>query len=107
MPAFPREVAYLWQVYHRLRRRIGSGFASANPVGWQDIDAFVRRSGIRLTPWEVEIIEAIDDALLQSTQKQVAANATPQAVDVVPASDTRGVRSLLRSIGDRLKKKGG
>ncbi len=106
VPAFPDEMVYLWRIYHRLRRRIAVGFAGPNPIGWQDIDAFVRLTGFRLKPWEVEAIEAIDDALLNPGPPSAAPAAT--ATDMVPASDTRAVRSLLSSIGKRRsKKKGG
>lgn len=61
MPPFPEALGYLWRIYLRLRRRTSSGFAGPNPIGWQAIDAFIRRSGIRLSPWEIETIESIDD----------------------------------------------
>lgn len=52
---------YLWRTFRRLaRRRTSNGFSS-NPITWPDIDAFVRRSKFALTPWEVEIIEDLDD----------------------------------------------
>lgn len=101
MPPFPKEIAYLWTIYHRLRRRIGAGFAAPNPVSWQDIDAFVRQIGFPMAPWEVEIIEAIDDAFLNPILR--AAMKTPQATNTVDASDTRGVRALLRSMGRKRK----
>ncbi len=36
------------------------------PIGWADLDAFIRRSGVRLTADEVELLEVIDDAYLTS-----------------------------------------
>lgn len=64
MPPFPDPLSYLWRAYLRLRRRMAGGFAGPNPVGWQDLDAFIRRSGLRLAPWEIEIVEAIDDLFI-------------------------------------------
>lgn len=53
---------YLWRVFQRLaRRRTSNGFGSNNPITWADIDAFVRHSKFPLKPWEVEIIEDLDD----------------------------------------------
>lgn len=43
---------------------MAAGLGGANPIGWQDIDAFDRKSGLRLGPWEVEIIEALDDIFM-------------------------------------------
>lgn len=86
------------------------GFASPDPIEWHDIDAFSRQTGTRLLPWEIETIEAVDDAFLQPALKQAQAPPQPQdknLVDNVDINDGRGVRSLFRSIADRRKKKGG
>lgn len=103
MPNFPREVAYLWTIYFRLRRRIGAGFAAPNPVGWQDINAFVLQAGFPLAPWEIEVLEAIDDVFLNPVLRKPATSAGAQITNVTDASDTRGVRALLRSMGRRRK----
>lgn len=51
------------------RRKGGSGFG-VSPIEWPDIDAFVRQSGVRFAPWEVEIIEALDDLYLAQAAKE-------------------------------------
>lgn len=76
MPPFPEALAYLWRTYLRLRRRMAGGFAGPNPIGWQDIDAFIRRSGLRLTPWEIEAIERIDDLFVYRDEARSASTAT-------------------------------
>ena len=65
VPPFPKALHYLWAAYHRLRRRKGGGFGPA-PIEWPDIDAFIRRTGLDLRPWEIEIIEGVDDLFLAS-----------------------------------------
>lgn len=110
MPEFPGAVGYLWRVYHRLRRRIGAGFAGPNPITWQDIDAFVRRTGLSLAPWEIEAIEGIDDAFLNPAIRAAGKTASAQneMSDMVSMNDPKAVRSLLRSFGKRRsRKKGG
>lgn len=77
MPPFPMALAYLWNSYWRIRRRKGAGMSGHSPVEWPDIDAFVRLGGERLTPWEVEIIEQLDDAFLAA---QVVKSSEPVAV---------------------------
>jgi hypothetical protein len=63
---YPIALDYLWKAYLRLRnRKGGTGFAPS-PIAWPDIDAFCRRSGQRLVPWEVEVIERLDAAWLGS-----------------------------------------
>lgn len=64
MPPFPEALRYLWTMFLRLRRRVaGSGFGPA-AITWVDIDACCRLLRVRLAPWEVEIIEALDDTYL-------------------------------------------
>lgn len=63
MPPLPLALGYLWRAYNRLRRRKGSGFGPG-PIEWPDIDAFLRLSGFALAPWEIEVIEEIDDVFL-------------------------------------------
>lgn len=40
------------------------------PISWADIDAFSRFGGLRLTPWEIEIIETLDDLFIANTTKK-------------------------------------
>lgn len=59
-PEMPAELVYLWNAFLRLSARRTVGF-SANPISWSEIDAFARYTGTRLTPWEVKILEDLDD----------------------------------------------
>jgi hypothetical protein len=60
-PPFPQPLAYIWIAFVRLSARRGSNGFSFNPISWPDIDAFVRHSGMRLAPWEIRLIEELDD----------------------------------------------
>lgn len=53
----------------RIRRRKGGSGFGLSPIEWPDIDAFVRNSQFRLTPWELEVIEDIDDVFLMKHNK--------------------------------------
>lgn len=66
LPDFPLPLLYLWNTFNRIRRRCGGNGFGASPIGWSDIDAFVRLSGVRLVPWEVQTIERLDDLYLLS-----------------------------------------
>lgn len=44
----------------RLHHRRGSNGMGANPISWNDLDAFTRLSGFTLAPWEIEIMEMLD-----------------------------------------------
>lgn len=71
MPPFPEAVRYLWNAYWRIRARAGGGETGPQPIRWPDIDAFIRLAGLRFAPWEVRIIEVIDDAWLRLFQAEV------------------------------------
>lgn len=103
LPDFPRELSYIWRAYHRIRRRMAGGFAGPNPIGWQDIDAFVRQTKFVLAPWEIELLEAIDDSYLQPIYTALKdKNRKPAAeAEMIDASDTKRIRNLMRSIGKR------
>lgn len=109
MPEFPAALGYLWRAYIRLRRRKAAGFNGPEPIGWQDIDAFARRSGLRLAPWETEILEVLDDIYLSpaTTPKPTAPDG--QSVTIAAAAgDGDGVKAVLGSVGVRrvVKRKG-
>lgn len=60
-PPFPMALLHVWNAFGRLSARRGSNGFAANPIGWPDIDAFLRHSGLRLAPWEISLIEQLDD----------------------------------------------
>jgi hypothetical protein len=40
-------------------RRTSNGFG-VNPITWVDLGEFTRLTGVRLAPWEIEVIEELD-----------------------------------------------
>jgi hypothetical protein len=67
-PPFPEALAYIWSAFCRLSARRSVGF-SINPISWPDIDAFVRHSKMPLAPWEIRLIEELDDLFRQEHSK--------------------------------------
>jgi hypothetical protein len=59
-PPLPDELGYIWNAFCRLSVRRRSGF-SIEPIGWPELDAFTRLTGVRLVPWEIQLIEMLDD----------------------------------------------
>jgi hypothetical protein len=106
LPEFPRELGYLWRAYHRLRKRTGDGFSSANPISWRDVEAFEYVTRFRFAPWEVELIETIDDAFRSPQLVALKTKPGAAATDLIDASDTKSVKSLFKSIGKRRSGKG-
>ena len=65
------------------------------PITWADIDAFVRRTGIRLDPRDIELIEALDDLYLVKTAEQASESDKQQALrDGLERVSKQGVRRI-------------
>ena len=60
VPPMPDELAHVWSVFCRLNARRRSGFA-IEPIAWGDLDAFLRLTGVRLSIFEIQLIEMLDD----------------------------------------------
>jgi hypothetical protein len=66
MPDFPIALLYLWNAYLRMRSRKGGNGFGASPIEWADLDGFNRLSGMALAPWEVAMLERLDNVYLKS-----------------------------------------
>lgn len=56
-------------MFFRLRRRKGATGFGIPPLEWPDIDAFARMTRQYISPWEIGIIEALDDLYLAEKAK--------------------------------------
>lgn len=65
----PEALAYLWSAFVRIRRRKGSNGFALSPIEWPDIDAFLRLSGVKLVPWEITMVEDLDDIFISTQSK--------------------------------------
>ncbi len=101
MPPFPDALGYIWRTYFRLRRRMASGFAGPNPIGWQDIDAFSRLSGLRLAPWEIDLLERLDDLYLGTMIDKPSPQRGRGIIASASFDDYASVKSLMSTIGPR------
>lgn len=66
LPPFPEALRYLWNAFTRMRRRVNGNGTAMPRITLLDLDAFIRLSGLRLLPWEIELIERLDDLLMAS-----------------------------------------
>lgn len=69
-PELPKELAYLWQAFLRLNKRRGSNGFGYNPISWYEMDAFVRLSSMKFAPWEISLLEDIDELWLAEQNKE-------------------------------------
>lgn len=79
-PPFPMALNYIWQSWARIRRRKSQGMSGPNPIEWPDIDAFCRRTGTRLDPRDIELIEIVDDLYMQKSAEQASPADKHQAI---------------------------
>lgn len=63
----PEEVAHIVEAFTALHRRRGGGFGGVNPISYQEIDAWMRRTANHLLPWEVDVLTALDDEFVRHT----------------------------------------
>lgn len=72
VPPRPPAYEHLWDAFVRMRRRKpGAPMGGVQPLEMGDIANFLRLTGQRLAPWEVEVIEGLDDAYLGATAKEI------------------------------------
>lgn len=64
-PQCPAALVYLWRLFIRLRRRCTPSMG-ASRILYTDLLAFQTVTGQRLSAWEVDAIERLDDALLEA-----------------------------------------
>lgn len=79
-PPFPASVGHVWQAWVRIRRRKAQGFNGHEPIGWGDIDAFMRRARVHLDPFEIELVEAVDDVFMAKQAEQTSEKDRQQAL---------------------------
>jgi hypothetical protein len=74
----PAAGAHIWAAFLRIRRRKGGNGFGPEPIGWPDIAAFMAAARYPLAPWEVEIIEDLDDAYIAEQARNAKQPQTPQ-----------------------------
>lgn len=80
----------------RLRRRTPTGFNGPNPITIEAIDAFIRRTGLRLDPRDVLLIEDVDDLYIaKMAEQQASERDRRQALkDGLGQASKQGLRSV-------------
>lgn len=64
-PPLPADLRYLWSAFSQLHRTRQAGM-SLCPITHAEIDAWSRLYRVRLDPWEVDALRALDDAFLET-----------------------------------------
>lgn len=66
VPPIPHELVHVWDYFCQLSRKRTNGGLAANPISDEQITAWERRQGFRLTPFEGECIDALDEVFLSN-----------------------------------------
>ncbi|MBP8062385.1 MAG: hypothetical protein KAY29_00805 [Brevundimonas sp.] len=78
---------------------------AANPISYQELDAFCRARLVELTAWEAGLLMRLDDAVLAIwAEKSAKTKPTGAAPEPIPVSDTGSVRALLMDLAERKAK---
>jgi len=68
-PHLPPGTAYLWNDFVRMsRRRRNNGFGP-EPLSYEDIRSYAYARAITFADWELDAIEALDDAFIDQVRK--------------------------------------
>jgi hypothetical protein len=98
LPEFPDELDYLWGHFVRLSGRRQSGMG-ANPLTYQEVEAYERKSLARLSAWDVSVIMRLDDAVLGVWARNHKSAPKPDApAEPIPANDTVNMKAMFRGL---------
>jgi hypothetical protein len=67
-PEIPECAEWIWNIWWRLNVRRPSS-ESVNPIMYSEIEAFSRLTNIMLTPEDIQMLEAIDNAYIHAVLK--------------------------------------
>lgn len=78
----------------------------ANPITFQEIDAYARLTGAEIAPWEVRAIRRLDHIALSAKKPKGAKGAQERDAEVlVSARDGAGVSGLMKGLAAKSQRK--
>lgn len=75
------------------------GFAGFNKVEWPDIYAFMRAARVRLSPWEISLIEDVDDIFIEAMSEAKEGTGQEKAAAAADGLRRAGKRSVTARKG--------
>jgi hypothetical protein len=101
----PPEAVDVWNWFMDLDRTRQVGM-QANPISYQEIEAYARLTGAEIAPWEARAIRRLDDIALSTKRPKGGKGAKERDPDVlVSAKDGAGVSGLLKGLAAKAPKK--
>lgn len=68
-PALPDVAMHLWHLFLDLHRGRDYGANGPNPLSYQLILAWSELTGIRLSPWEVDVVKVLDSLWINTVNE--------------------------------------
>lgn len=75
---------------------------TVNPLTYLELEAYERKRLNFLPAWETELVMRLDRTV-RATLAEEEKNDKPGTDNLVSVNDSKGIRGLLRGIGDRFK----
>lgn len=107
MPKLPLMAGGVWAKYKLLHRRRPDGMELPQPLTYLELEAFKNATRTWVTPWEADVIMALDDAARAAwaTDAAAARKAAESGTDqgpMVSMKDGKGIAGLLRGMANRI-----
>lgn len=67
---FPDAASHIWATFIELHEGRTYGMSGPNPISYDIIKAWCDLSGISLSPWEVELVKALDSIWLKTISEE-------------------------------------
>jgi len=67
---FPDAASHIWSTFIELHDGRTYGMSGPNPISYDIIKAWCDLSGISLSPWEVELVKALDSIWLKTISEE-------------------------------------
>ncbi|MEQ8767213.1 MAG: hypothetical protein RL885_25100 [Planctomycetota bacterium] len=91
----PDGLQHVWEMFCRLSGRRRMGWSAPEPIGYLEIEAFARLHGLRLSPWQIDLIARLDSEFL----KHHGSRGTRTQNQLDPSGDGGEAPRRARAIG--------
>ena len=96
-------MAHVWEWFAALDRRRTNGGLGANPLQPSEVQAWFRQMGLAPTPWELDLIYRLDEAILAKVNKPAEGQDEPHRL--ISTKDTAGVKYIFAKLEARQKRR--
>lgn len=96
-PQVPLAGHRVWSIFLALNARRGAGFSGPLPLSMAEVEAYARVRREPLRPFELDMIEALDDAYMAAARDKATETSVPQVTE--PASSEKILAAFRMAAG--------